>query len=359
MITRAVVPAAGLGTRLLPVTRSVPKELLPVVDRPVVDYVIAELATAGIEQVLLVTSPRKYAIEDHFDHDPADGGPVISYVHQPRAVGLGDAVRHGAGFAGTTGAVVALGDAIIEQPSDGSPGIVRRLLEAYDRSGATAALAVTEVAATDVSRYGIVVAEGDGPVLAVQEIVEKPDPGSVPSRLAWPAAHLEVEPDSELVRATVLRLARVTDPAAHRTRVQWRTAIPRHVGLGGSSAIVIATLRATRSLHGIDLPEPELAELALAVEVEDLGIAAGLQDRVAQAYGGLTFMEFAPGAGETAYERLDPSLLPPLLVAWQSSAAAESGSVHAPLRDAMRAASRWSCSRWPSWVSWPAAPAPP
>ncbi len=150
---------------------------------------------------------------------------------------------------------------------------------------------------------------------------------------AWPAGHLEAQPDSELVRATVLRLARVSDPAVRRTRVQWRTSIPRHVGLGGSSAIVIATLRATCSLHGIDLPEPELAELALAVEVEDLGIAAGLQDRVAQAYGGLTFMEFAPGAGRAAYERLDRSLLPPLVVAWRDSAAAESGHVHAPLRD--------------------------
>jgi glucuronokinase len=150
---------------------------------------------------------------------------------------------------------------------------------------------------------------------------------------AWPADRIEVEPESELVRATVLRLARVTDPAARRTRVRWRTSIPRHVGLGGSSAIVIATLRATCALHGIDLPEPDLAELALAVEVEDLGIAAGLQDRVAQAYGGLTFMEFAPDAGAAAYERLDRSLLPPLVVAWRGSAAAESGSVHTPLRD--------------------------
>ena len=150
---------------------------------------------------------------------------------------------------------------------------------------------------------------------------------------AWLAPDLKIEPDSELVRATVLRLARITDPAARRTRMQWRTSIPRYVGLGGSSAIVIATLRATCALHGIDLSERELAELALAVEVEDLGIAAGLQDRVAQAYGGLTFMEFAPGAGDGAYERLDRSLLPPLLVAWRSTAAAESGSVHAPLRD--------------------------
>ena len=166
---------------------------------------IEELAASGIEQVLLVTSPRKYAIEDHFDHETANGGPIVSYVHQPRALGLGDAVRHGAEFAGTVGAVVALGDAIIEPPSDGSPGIVHRLLEAFDRSGAAAALAVTEVAPADVSRYGIVVADGGAPILTVSEIIEKPAPGSVPSRLAVAARYVigpevfaalrETEPD--------------------------------------------------------------------------------------------------------------------------------------------------------------------
>ena len=248
MITRAVVPAAGLGTRLLPLTRSVPKELLPVVDRPVVDYVIAELATAGIEQVLLVTSPRKYAIEDHFDHDPADGGPVISYVHQPRAVGLGDAVRHGTEFAGTTGAVVALGDAIIE---------------AYDRSGATAALAVTEVAAADVSRYGIVVAEGDGPVLAVKEIVEKPDPGSVPSRLAV-AARYVIGPE-------VFAALRQTEPDAGG-EIQLTTALQQVIEDG--RPVVAVRLGPGERRHDIGTPEGySLAFLEHALAHPTLGPA--------------------------------------------------------------------------------------
>ncbi len=118
--------------------------------------------------------------------------------------------------------------------------------------------------------------------------------------------------------------------------MQWTTSIPRGVGLGGSSAIVIATLRALAGLYAVSLVDAELAELALAVEVEELGIAAGLQDRVAQAYEGLTFMDFAPSAGgpahENRYERLDPALLPPVVVAWRTDAGSESGAVHAPLK---------------------------
>jgi glucuronokinase len=112
--------------------------------------------------------------------------------------------------------------------------------------------------------------------------------------------------------------------------VRWATTIPRGVGLGGSSAIVIAVLRALAELQGAKLPEAELAEMALAVETEDLGIAAGLQDRVAQAYGGLMFMDFADGGRR--YERLDPALLPPLVVAWRSDAAEDSRTVHDDLR---------------------------
>ena len=139
---------------------------------------------------------------------PPTAGPA-TILCAPTAPRPGLATRCGTAqaFAGTTGAVVALGDAIIEPPSDGSPGIVRRLIEAYDRTGRAAAVAVTEVAATDVSRYGIVVAGGDGPVLTVSEIVEKPAPGSVPSRLAIAARYVigpevfaalrDAEPDAD------------------------------------------------------------------------------------------------------------------------------------------------------------------
>jgi glucuronokinase len=129
-------------------------------------------------------------------------------------------------------------------------------------------------------------------------------------------------PDSELVTAAVVRFARDHSPAPLAPTVEWATSVPRGVGLGGSSAIVIATLRALCELHQVSLGRGELAALALAVEREELGIAAGLQDRVAQSYGGLTFMDFGPGG---RYEPLDPGLLPPLVVAWRGDTSADFG----------------------------------
>jgi UTP--glucose-1-phosphate uridylyltransferase len=191
-ITDAVVPVAGLGTRLLPATRSAPKEMLPVVDKPVVQYVIEELAAAGMRRVLFVTGRRKRAIEDHFDADPelehalgrgAIPGEGLSflYTRQGRPDGLGDALRHAEGFAGDRGVVVALGDSIIEPSPAGGPGIVSRLIEAYRGSGASAVVAVAEVPAEAVNRYGIVVTDSSGDVV---ELLEKPEPDQTPSRLA-------------------------------------------------------------------------------------------------------------------------------------------------------------------------------
>jgi UTP--glucose-1-phosphate uridylyltransferase len=207
-ITDAVIPVGGLGTRLLPATRSQPKEMLPVVDKPVVQYVTEELARAGMTRVLFVTGRRKRAIEDHFDADPelerAAGdrgdprnGLQMLYTRQPRAAGLGDALGYAAGFAERRGVVVALGDTIIVPPPAPAVGIVRRLVDAYERSGACAALAVEEVDTQAVSRYGIVTptaeALGDG-VLEIRDVVEKPRPDEVASRLAI-AARYVVGPD--------------------------------------------------------------------------------------------------------------------------------------------------------------------
>ena len=150
--------------------------------------------------------------------------------------------------------------------------------------------------------------------------VGEPDAGATCEALVTPA--------SELVRAAVRRFERELAPNTPRAWVRWRTSIPRAVGLGGSSAIVIATVRALCGAHGVELAPDALASFALAVETEDLGIAAGLQDRVAQAYGGLTFMDFRDGI----YEPLDPAILPPLLVAWDKRAAGHSGTVHGGLR---------------------------
>jgi galactokinase/mevalonate kinase-like predicted kinase len=140
---------------------------------------------------------------------------------------------------------------------------------------------------------------------------------------------LRIEPENELVRAAIERLARDREPAVHRTAIRWRTDVPRSVGLGGSSAIIIAALRAAAALHGVEFDAVELARFALAVETEELGIAAGLQDRIAQSFGGLTYMDFAGGGH---FEPLAPEQLPPLVLAWRADAHEPSGTVHSDLR---------------------------
>ncbi len=135
----------------------------------------------------------------------------------------------------------------------------------------------------------------------------------------------------ELIEAAITRFGR-----RHRRppplAVALATSIPREVGLGGSSAIVIATLRALCERHGLELEPAALAELALEVETEELGIPGGPQDRVVQAYEGLVYMDFGDGSAGPRYEPLDPAVLPPLFVAHTASAPRSSGEVHGDLR---------------------------
>jgi glucuronokinase len=154
---------------------------------------------------------------------------------------------------------------------------------------------------------------------------------------ALPAAEPTSDPPSPLVDAAVARFARGA------CAVRWRTTVPREVGLAGSSAIVTAAVRALCALHDHRLAADELAEMVLAVEVEDLGIAAGPQDRYAQAHEGLVLMDFA--GPRPRIERVDVALLPPLYLAWRTDAAQTSHAVHGGLREraseaALRAAMR-------------------
>jgi len=148
---------------------------------------------------------------------------------------------------------------------------------------------------------------------------------------AIPAADPAADPPNALVEATVARFgfSYGTGGAA----VRWSTSIPQRVGLGSSSALAIAVIRALSELHAVELGPTETAELALAVETEDLGIVAGLQDRVVQSYGGLVFMEFGRRGG---YELLEARSLPPLVIAWREDTAASSAGVHEDLRERHR-----------------------
>jgi glucuronokinase len=144
-----------------------------------------------------------------------------------------------------------------------------------------------------------------------------------------------------LVKAAIKRFAdwcRDRSIRLDRTfSIRYESSIPRGVGLGGSSAIVTAVLRGLLDFHEVEIPIEELPELALSVETEELGIAAGLQDRVAQAYQGLTYMDFDPEASATrghgAYEPLDPALLPPLLIAYAAGAGPPSHDAHSAVRE--------------------------
>jgi len=208
-ITKAVVPAAGAGTRLLPVTKSQPKEMLPVGRKPVVQYVVEEIERAGLRHVIFVTGRRKVAIENHFDRDleltrllrengKADlldallfeqNGLSFSYVRQGEPKGLADAILTARHVVGDEDFVVALGDAIIE---DGSgEELLGRLICCHQENAAAATIAVEEVTEDQVSKYGIVVPGAtNGAFFRITDVVEKPTAEEAPSRLAIAARYV-------------------------------------------------------------------------------------------------------------------------------------------------------------------------
>jgi UTP--glucose-1-phosphate uridylyltransferase len=226
-VTTAVVPVAGLGTRLLPATKSQPKEMLPVGGKPVVQHVVEELADSGIERVVFVTGRGKGSIEDHFDHDPVltralalrghdellsrlafeQMGVSFAYTRQPTPRGLGDALLRAEGFTGDRPFAVALGDAIIGTRA--RIGIVAQLAVALEEHDAACAIAVRNVPRDQTGRYGIVSLEGaglrDGAVARVTAIVEKPDPATAPSTWAVAARYVMTPAIFDALRATEAR----------------------------------------------------------------------------------------------------------------------------------------------------------
>ncbi len=202
-IKKAVVLVAGSGTRLLPVTKSQPKEMLPVGKKPVVQYVIEELQAAGLRRILLVTGPRKHAIEDYFDKDPElieklnisgqselaqelnyiEDNTTIYYTRQSRPIGQSDAIYAARHFVGEDHFVVAFGDTIIKSASAGS--LFTRLMDAHLTHSASATLAVEEIPLEECYKYGVVKPKGDvGEVFQIEGVVEKPVGSTAPSRLA-------------------------------------------------------------------------------------------------------------------------------------------------------------------------------
>jgi UTP--glucose-1-phosphate uridylyltransferase len=176
-ITTAVVPVAGLATRLRPLSLGVPKGLLPVAGRPVIRHIVDELAARGIERVVLVTGGGRAGFEAQF---AATTSPEMVYAEQPWPLGLGDAILRAAPHLEGPFAI-ALGDALLGR---GAPARVLDRLVAAVEDGASAAVAVEEVAPADVGRYGIVVPGGDGDPFPIEGVVEKPSSRAAPSRFA-------------------------------------------------------------------------------------------------------------------------------------------------------------------------------
>ena len=199
-ITKVVFPVAGMGTRFLPATKASPKEMMPVVDKPLIQYAVEEAVAAGVTELIFVTGRGKRAIEDHFDRSfeleaelERRGNTQVlrtirsiiprnvscTYVRQTEALGLGHAVLCAQQVVGNDPFAVVLADDLI----DGSPGVLTQMMQLYRQQG-SAILGVTKVARRDTRQYGIVkLGARAGSSREVSGIVEKPDPSAAPSLL--------------------------------------------------------------------------------------------------------------------------------------------------------------------------------
>ncbi len=272
-LTKAVIPAAGLGTRFLPATKASPKEMLPVVDKPAIQYVVEEAVAAGLHDVLMITGRSKRALEDHFDRvvelelaleakgdterlrlvQEATDLATVHYVRQGDPRGLGHAVLAAAEHVGRDPFAVLLGDDLID-PRD---PLLSTMVEVQAREGGSV-VALMQVPHESVSLYGCAAVEGDGDVVRITGLVEKPPVDEAPSDLAIIGRYV--------LSPTVFDVLRETPP-----------------GRGGEIQLTdaISTLIATEPVHGVvfrgrrydtgDRLDYLKAVVRLAAERDDLG----------------------------------------------------------------------------------------
>ena len=206
-IRKAVIPAAGLGTRVLPATKAQPKEMLSIVDKPALQYLVEELVDSGIEEILIITGRNKVSIENHFDYSfelektLEETGKLellkevnkisemsnIYYVRQKKPLGLGHAISCAEAFVGNEPFVVLLGDDIIyTDKSKGEVPVTKQLIEKYSELDGGNILGVQEVLQKNVSKYGIIKPKNqiDKKTVMVEDFIEKPSIEEAPSRMA-------------------------------------------------------------------------------------------------------------------------------------------------------------------------------
>src|SRR5437764_6726236 len=208
-VRKAVFPVAGLGTRLLPATKSIPKEMITIVDRPLIQYAVDEAREAGIEQLIFVTGRGKSALVDYFDRayevkatlkgknksldvlEPSDArfGEVVS-VRQQQPLGLGHAVWCARDIVGDEPFAVLLPDELMV----GQPGCLKQMVEAYDRVGGNIVAALEVPDSATHKSGGIDPGTSDGRLLEIRGMVEKPAPGTAPSNLMLPGRYI-LQPD--------------------------------------------------------------------------------------------------------------------------------------------------------------------
>lgn len=201
-VRKAVLPAAGFGTRFLPATKAIPKEVLPLVDRPIIQYAVEEAVASGIEQIIIVIATGRSAIEDHFDSNPnldrwleergdiemlrqvrriSEIGP-IAFVHQKEQLGLGHAVLMAKELVGDEPFAVLLSDDVML--NRGGDPVTRQLIDAHANHRGSV-VAVQKVPRDDVSRYGIIAPlHSEGRLYEIGDLVEKPSVGDAPSDMA-------------------------------------------------------------------------------------------------------------------------------------------------------------------------------
>ncbi|MEK9132901.1 MAG: UTP--glucose-1-phosphate uridylyltransferase GalU [Patescibacteria group bacterium] len=199
-IRKAVFPAAGFGTRFLPVTKAQPKEMLPIVDKPVIQYLVEEAVAAGIEEIIIVTGRGKRSIEDHFDYSYELEKTLVErgksnlikevrkiaemakfvYVRQPRPLGDGHAILCAKEVIGNEPFAVLFGDDLV----DSKVPAIKQLMDVYEKTGAPV-MALEKIDKKNSKKYGIVdPKKRDGRLVEIKDLVEKPDPKSAPSDLA-------------------------------------------------------------------------------------------------------------------------------------------------------------------------------
>jgi UTP--glucose-1-phosphate uridylyltransferase len=243
-VSKAVIPAAGLGTRFLPATKAQPKEMLPIVDKPTIQYVVEEAADAGCHDILIITGRGKRAVEDHFDkaleleHYLRIKGKAqelellehindlarIHYIRQGEPLGLGHAVLMAKDHVGNEPFVVLLGDDI----SDPARSATSVMISAFKKYG-TSILAVQAVAESEVSKYGIIAGEdaGDG-TIKISHLVEKPALDEAPSNLAIIGRYLltpEIFPCLEITKPDAKGEIQLTDGLRHLLKEQEMRAV--------------------------------------------------------------------------------------------------------------------------------------